>query len=188
MMSFSLSPGRSYLLRTVTQRLVGPPAAIFACYKLATVYRFDQWIPRLLRSASGLCIATIGIISLYITVSSIWSSVQTRRACRRLGAVPLPQMKGKWLGNLDIIFRSAKFAAEEYLGEGFELLCCENSDLFLFRIPWNESVCLLIQNELHQSTYYSSSCQVLTYNPHYIKEILVTQFPNFIKGKDSFEA
>lgn len=140
-MTFGLSPGGTFLLRAITQRLVGPPAAVYTCYKMADVYGYDRWIPQSLRSSFGLCITTIGIIGLYITVTSIWSSLQTRRACRRLGAEPLPRVKGgKWPGNLDVVIRLAKLAGEEYLADGMKLISQENGDLFLFDILWAHTV------------------------------------------------
>lgn len=137
----ALSPGLYFLLRAMLQNLIGPPAVIYGCYRLATLHKPDHWTPRFLRSPAGLLLAAFSFHALHWAFTSTRAAIRRRRAIRRLRAVPLRKVKGgKWPGNADIVWRFTKFFASEYLGEGFEIACRDNGDLFMFSVLGTDSV------------------------------------------------
>lgn len=137
----AITPGLQYLLPVMLRTMVGPPAIIYGCYKLVGLAGRDLWIPQSLRSASGLLVATTLTLILRTVLISARVSVRRRRAIGRLGAKPLPNLRGgKWPGNADIVWHLTKYFENEYLGEGFEITSHDNSDLFTFNVLWTETV------------------------------------------------
>ncbi|KAG8845588.1 hypothetical protein FRB96_002341 [Tulasnella sp. 330] len=159
-----VSPGLSYILRHALPVSTIPPTVIYACYRAAERLGYDlDVIPESVRTPLGLGFLTLAYLLGKAVVTSTVRRIQLRRDMRRLGAVPIPVVKGKgWPLNVDVTLRFSKALKTAYAGGPVRKLMLENGDTF----------CL----DMLGSQYY------WTANPYLMKEILVTQFSNFTKG------
>ncbi|KAG8865946.1 hypothetical protein FRB98_005159, partial [Tulasnella sp. 332] len=119
--------------------------------------------------------AVVTLVLLHVLkniVKAVWGKYQRHQDICRLSAQPIPGLKGGRLpGNIDILYRLVANWRTDYPGGNFVGLKQQNGDLFILDMLWGETL--------------------WTDNPHYVKEILTNQFPNFIKGtsfKGSFDS
>lgn len=59
--------------------------------------------------------AHVGAVILWGYVRNIYYDITQLREARQLGAKPVPRIKGKWPGNIDILFRMMKAFKTAYL-------------------------------------------------------------------------
>jgi hypothetical protein len=97
----------------------------------------------------------------YLEVQATYTRSKHMREARKLGAELIPSVKGKWPGNVDILY-NAFIKKGVYLGDGF-----------------------VARIQTHGSTYALTTLgdtRVLTINPENIKRMLATDFDNYVKG------
>ncbi|KAG8883717.1 hypothetical protein FRB97_006028 [Tulasnella sp. 331] len=123
----------------------------------------DQYLPAWVKTPLGFVVLTTTCVILRVVLTNSWNSYHRHRDLKRMGAQPIPKIKGgKWPWNVDIAYRISSVSKTEYLGELIGPMCEENGDLFHMDILGKDIIWVT--------------------NPNYIKEMLATQFPNFIKG------
>lgn len=180
-MAIRLTPGVSYLLRKVAPKVVIPPATLYAMYIL-----IDNFTPHLSPHITRLSAAQIfgsilASIVAWLGISTAYSNFQRKRALQRLNAQPVPVALGRWPGNADILVYLLKSFPDEYPGDVFFKLKEKHGDLYCMQILGAEYVSFSDTSPIRPAN--DARCKFWTCNPHYIKEILTTQFPNFIKGE-----
>ena len=80
---------------------------------------------------------------------------------RKLGADLVPSIRGKWPGNLDILYNN--FVRKGvYIGDGYMNLVQTHGTTFALPTP--------------------GDTRILTMNPENIKRVLATDFDNYVKG------
>lgn len=94
-------------------------------------------------------------------ITSTWAHFMHTREARKLGAQSVPAARGKWPGNLDILWTLVQ-DKPLYIGDGF--------------IKWSA----LLGTTFQLSTL--GDTRVLTIHPENIKRILATDFDNYVKG------
>ncbi|KAG9004393.1 hypothetical protein FRB94_002411 [Tulasnella sp. JGI-2019a] len=146
----------------------------------AALYFFIRYVNKIrpihllsyLTGVHGHLIAYASLHLLKGLFKAIWSDVREGRDRIRLGARKIPGLKGgKLPGNIDILHWLVSSHDKDYPGGTFVELRRRNGDLFCLDLLWGKSL--------------------WTDNPHYIKEVLTMQAPNFIKGtsfKGSFDS
>ncbi|KAG8889049.1 hypothetical protein FRB98_005946 [Tulasnella sp. 332] len=129
----------------------------------ATCHPSDQYLPAWVKTPLGFVVLTTTCVILRVVLTNSWNSYHRHRDLKRMGAQPIPKIKGgKWPWNVDIAYRISSVSKTEYLGELIGPMCEENGDLFHMDVLGKDIIWVT--------------------NPNYIKEMLATQFPNFIKG------
>lgn len=88
--------------------------------------------------------------------------VSKRRQAASMGARIVPQVQGKWMGNLDILKRMLANLKSGYPGDGLDQPFKERGRVVNMRIIWSDLVC--------------------TASPEHIKTVLATDFHNYVKG------
>lgn len=83
------------------------------------------------------------------------------RETRRLGAELVPSLRGKWPGNLDILYNSL-FRKTMYPGDSFMMPVGKLGTTYAITI--------------------AGDTKILTINPENVKRILATDFTNYVKG------
>ncbi|KAG8855030.1 hypothetical protein FRB96_007225 [Tulasnella sp. 330] len=173
MLTTYLSPGVTYLYQNSTGFL--ETAGLYLLFQAIdktqpapqSTYPFHYLI-----SDHGVLVTFASLHFLKNMVKTVWGKYQRHQDIRRLSAQPIPGLRGGRLpGNIDILYRLVSKARKDYLGGEFIEIRQQNGDLFTLDMLWGETL--------------------WTDNPHYVKEILTNQFPNFIKGtsfKGSFDS
>ncbi|KAF9526181.1 cytochrome P450 monooxygenase pc-1 [Crepidotus variabilis] len=100
------------------------------------------------------------LISTIIVVSTKWS---VRRQATAIGARVIPEVRGAWPGNLDILRFMIKKIKTGYPGDGLIDLHVKYGPALNLRVTWSDLV--------------------MTTSPEHIKIILATDFHNFVKGE-----
>ncbi|KAG9038188.1 hypothetical protein FRB95_002628 [Tulasnella sp. JGI-2019a] len=159
----SLSPGLSLIFGRLLPKLLMFPAIICGSYQIVVTLDYDNYIPGYIQTPLGFVLVTGTCIVGRTLIMNSWSSYQRHRDLKRMGAQAIPKIKGgKWPGNADIAYRLMGNFDSEYFGAGFTQMYEENGDLFNMDILGRDLIWVT--------------------NPYYMKELLATQFPNFIKG------
>ncbi|KAG9039054.1 hypothetical protein FRB95_012765 [Tulasnella sp. JGI-2019a] len=160
----SLSPGLSLILGRILPKMLMLPAIIYGGYEVAVTLNYDDYIPSNIQNPLGFILVTGTCIIGRAFIMGSWNSYQRCRDLKRMGAQAIPKIKGgKWPGNLDIAYRLLRTFGSECLGADFVRMYEENGDLFNMDILGRNLIWVT--------------------NPYYMKELLATQFPNFIKGQ-----
>ncbi|KAH9936562.1 cytochrome P450 [Fomitopsis serialis] len=147
----SLTPGLRLLLRFLSSLII-PTVFIYGAARLAEhgiIYDVPTWV---------LAFAWIAYLPLTMAVRSVITWVQEERDIRRLGAVPIPAIKGRLPGNMDVVARLKTRTTHERI----ESLQQEHGIIFNTR--------LMAQN------------RIFTADPNHIKSILATDFNIWEKG------
>ncbi|KAF9520641.1 hypothetical protein BS47DRAFT_1387249 [Hydnum rufescens UP504] len=90
--------------------------------------------------------------------------MRNARAARRLGAVQYPIVEGRWPGSVDLLINMMRRLEGEYTTDYMAELAEEYGPTYIIRILWDD--------------------EVITIEPRHIKQILVNNFPNYIKGEE----
>lgn len=101
-------------------------------------------------------------LPVYIQARATYTHFMQSREARRLGAELVPQIKGKWPGNLDLLLRSLR-RKTVYIGEELERNVKQHGTTFGVSIM--------------------GDVRITTIHPENIKRILATEFDNYVKGK-----
>ncbi|KAF8581493.1 cytochrome P450 [Ramaria rubella] len=118
--------------------------------------------PSLLQTWLTPIIATLAIPFVF-TLRTLWTSNRHASAARRLGALPIPVVRGSWPGNIDVLKRLLHGWRNGYINETLREFFEEyQSPTINVRILWVD--------------------QIWTMDPNHIKHILVSGFQHFDKG------
>ncbi|EMD35976.1 hypothetical protein CERSUDRAFT_115922 [Gelatoporia subvermispora B] len=151
---------RLRLLKDVITIFVAPAVFLYACLQLAHIR-----LGLLLLPSYVLCTVA------WICTTSFYFDFVTRREAHRLGARPIPQVVGKWPGNIDILLRMLRTIPTSYFGSFYISLFDEYHTTTLnLRLLWRD---MIITMDSEQSKY-----------------ILATGFNHFWRGrrqKERFE-
>jgi len=101
-------------------------------------------------------------LPIYWKARSKFIRIVHAREARKLGVEVLPEIHGKWPGNLDILINLVS-KKHPYIGDGL--------------LGWRAS----LGSVFSLSTLADS--RVITSNPENVKQVLATNFDNYVKGK-----
>jgi cytochrome P450 len=102
---------------------------------------------------------------LLLVILNLYSTYDEKRQAAALGAIPIPRVKGKWPGNIDILLRRMDGMRNGYLGDVWKEFIEEHGNggnTINLRLLWGN--------------------QIITSEPEHIKAILASDFGNFEKG------
>ncbi|KAF9481093.1 cytochrome P450 [Pholiota conissans] len=106
-----------------------------------------------------LCAGSVPIItSIYV----IGDKLLKWRAAQRIGARMVPEVQGKYPGNLDVLQIMIKNLEDGYPGDGLDELLEKHGQVVNMRVAWSDLI--------------------MTTSPEHIKTILATDFQNYVKG------
>ncbi|KIO19940.1 hypothetical protein M407DRAFT_30384 [Tulasnella calospora MUT 4182] len=171
-----LSPGVSYVFSTIAPKLVTPPALILILNQLHNNQKLIPFsiptsftippIPQWLLTPSALIASSVAGSVVIIFGKALWQSVLQRYEMWKLNAVPIPVVKSKWPGGLDVLVGLLGSIENEYAAQYREDLTVEYGYLY----------CLSILGE----------DLIVTFNPEDIKRILATDFQTWEKGREAW--
>lgn len=104
------TPGVRLCLRLLPA-LFGPPLALYGIISAVEAVVHVS-VPKLLK-----CGGLIAVCPLIIASRGLLRTWKDKQDARRLGAVPTPYIKGKWIGNLDVTMDMVKAFNTQYIGE-----------------------------------------------------------------------
>ncbi|KAH8106031.1 cytochrome P450 monooxygenase pc-3 [Cristinia sonorae] len=150
-----VSPGIQLLAKTVCG-LLTPSAIIVLLSKVSDKY-YDITIPEWMLWTS--CILSAP----FLATCAVWRIILWERyRAWRLGAQPLPRLKGKWIGDIDFLVSLFKASKHGYFYEPL----------------WNATDTISSTID----TFSLWEHDIITCNPEIIKIVLATDFDNYVKG------
>ncbi|KIK51348.1 hypothetical protein GYMLUDRAFT_50586 [Collybiopsis luxurians FD-317 M1] len=154
----TLTPGALYLI---------PKAILFSLFALGirTVHRY--LLARPLDDSSlplphNMLWTVIFLVS-YKALRVQFTELQNKRNAASRGARLVPVIRGRWIGNLDVMSKIADMLRKGYPGDYLYDIEAELGPIFNSRGLWEDLI--------------------FTSSPEYIKRMLATDFDNFIKGE-----
>ncbi|KAG9014879.1 hypothetical protein FRB94_009037 [Tulasnella sp. JGI-2019a] len=155
-----ISPGVRYLIFTVIPETITPIIAVCATIHYCVSYVLPTFGKGVVVFLDAL------VICISIKLYSIYNARQQAYLARQMNAIPVPIMRGPWglPGNIDVLWGMLKAFDEDYSGQFQADLEDTWGDLYNFRVLGEDII--------------------FTTNPAYVKQFLVTDFPNWIKGDD----
>ncbi|KLO17806.1 cytochrome P450 [Schizopora paradoxa] len=158
---FKFTPGVVFLARAVA-RLSSLLAGVFlSSLVLEQISRYENTI-------SSRLFVSIGVVVLYFLGRRCLVALQHRRTRAAIGAIPVPVWKGKWPGNLDLMIYMKDQLDNNYLGASFLHFVDKLGPIF--------------------SMVVFGNAQFFTAEPAHIKQLLASEFDNFVKGEKTAEA
>ena len=130
--AFRMTRYSRFLLRSIFDTFIRPPLVLFAIYMSGLVP-----LPRSWAWSGALYLLSIPISE---GIFSVLSSRRKRRECARLGAVPVPKVKGKSLGNADILRELIAAEDSEYPGDIFFKWAKEYGPTYDMNILWASQI------------------------------------------------
>lgn len=168
-----LSPGVSYVFSTIAPKLVTPPALILILNQLHNNQKLIPFsipasltippVPQWLLTPSALIASSVAGSLVVVFGKALWQSLQQRYEMWKLNAVPIPVVKNKWPGGLDVLANLLEGLEHDYAQQYIEDLTVEYGYLY----------CLSLLGEDF----------IVTFNPDDIKRILATDFHVWEKGE-----
>ncbi|KAG9010037.1 hypothetical protein FRB94_011014 [Tulasnella sp. JGI-2019a] len=162
MAGIKLTPGVRYLLTIIIPQAIIPATVVYAgTYPIISNFTPIK-NPYLI---NGICLATLfGVANVFGALHAL----NQQRLARQLGAVPVPAVRGRlhFLGNVDVVIkmvRGFKGYAHGWLGE----LESEWGSFYNLRMLGGDTL--------------------VTTSPDLFKQVIVTDFPIWIKGEDVFK-
>ncbi|KAJ7364007.1 cytochrome P450 monooxygenase [Mycena albidolilacea] len=144
-----LSPGVLFLVGSLPKLTL--PSGI--AYLAVSYLKLPRWV----------CIAaSVSAGPVWFWVRSIYRHLLEEREIRALGAVRVPEVKGKWIGNLDLVVGRLKQGKDGYPFDAVELMIRRYGRTFNMQI--------LGEN------------RILTSNPAHIQRMFATDFEGWEKG------
>ena len=106
-----LTPGAVFLSRGFLTLLF--PCTIIAGARFILDKEFGIFIPTWV-IVTGTCLG----IPIVMLVSVVWDEIHQRRRAAALGARLVPRVKGRWIGNIDVLFDQVDKTRNSFLGMG----------------------------------------------------------------------
>ncbi|KAK8865776.1 hypothetical protein IAR55_000923 [Kwoniella newhampshirensis] len=154
--------GSRFLLPALFKTVVLPPLLTYLILHLATTSSPNALV------RIGLYVFSFPIS--YVLRSQLSSFSSTRQA-KKLGAIDIPRVKGRWPLNLDILRDWARSGSEDEVGRMMLLLERQYGKTYNTRVLGED--------------------QIISTDPPVLKHVLIDDFENFVKGqkfKDRAEA
>jgi hypothetical protein len=129
---FRMTRYSRFLLRSLFNTFVRPPLFVYLSHKIGLSVLPKDAFPSFLVYLASIPIAEV--------ISSVLSSRRKRRDCERLGAVRIPKIKGKKLGNYDILQELIAAEDEDYPGDIFLRWAAEYGPTFDMNILWASQI------------------------------------------------
>ncbi|KAG8776843.1 hypothetical protein FS842_003413 [Serendipita sp. 407] len=151
-----------FLLKSIFNTFIRPPIVVFLITKSRLITLPDS----LLLSAAMYLLS----IPASEAILSLLSSRRKMKDRQRLGALPVPKVKGKKLGNIDVLQALIRADDTEYPGDIFLKWAEEYGPTFDMNILW--------------------ASQIVSVDPENVKYVLSSAFTQFEKGekfRDMFE-
>ncbi|KAG8886446.1 hypothetical protein FRB98_001265 [Tulasnella sp. 332] len=157
-----LPPGLYHVLVNIIPRIVVPVVASYAAIHLGLAH--------LTMVHNRILLFLLSMITLYFifTAGSFIHDYNQRRIASRFNAIPVPVMRGRWRlpGNADMIIRMIRGVTADYNNQWLAEIVVDWGDTFNLRIFGVDNI--------------------FTTNPAYIKQMIVTDFAIWVKGKERF--
>ncbi|WVQ71060.1 hypothetical protein IAR50_000585 [Cryptococcus sp. DSM 104548] len=144
--------GAKFLLPALAKTLVLPPLLVFL---------FLRSLPS--TSVVLSAIAYASSFPVLFILRSILSAKLSARDARRLGAVDIPRVRGRWPLNLDVLWDWAKSGSEEEVGRMMVLMERRYGQTYNTRVFGED--------------------QIMTTDPRVFRHVLVGDFDSFVKGQ-----
>lgn len=179
-----ISPGLKYLLLTLLPGTTLPAVAVIASIH----YCVSHSLPT---SGNGVIILLdVLVIYLILKLCSDYHARQQAKLARQHNAIPVPIMRGRWglPGNIDMLPENLNAVTDNYAYQYHDDRVPIWGDIWNFKFFGADIVSSLL--ELCCRTYYSPAFlidlplprKIFTTNPAYVKQILATDFTNWVKG------
>ncbi|KAH7926999.1 cytochrome P450 [Leucogyrophana mollusca] len=155
------TPGVVYLTRWVLSVLLPCACLVFIVVRGSSFAGLS--LPSWLVSTLLLVCAPLGFF-VYIT----FGETAKRRRAATSGARMVPRVRGRWLGNLDVLMHAVNRAESDYIGQLLQT-CTQDigSPTVNLWFLWEDII--------------------VTTEPNHVKTILATDFHNYIKGEKFYE-
>jgi hypothetical protein len=170
---FRMTRYSRFLLRSIFDTFIRPPLVLFAIYKSGLLP-----LPRSWAWSGALYLLSIPISE---AILSILSSRRKRGECARLGAVPIPKVKGKSFGNADILRQLIAAEDSEYPGDIFLKWAKEYGPTYDMNILWASQIVTSERKPRSKRVHITNGTP--TVDPENIKFVLSTGFASFEKGE-----
>lgn len=121
-----------FLIRSIFNTFVRPPLLIFLLSKIG-ILRFPQ------SSLLSVGVYVLSIPASEVILSTL-SSRRKRRDYARLGAIPIPKVKGRRFGNIDVLQALIEAEDKEYPGDIFLKWSLEYGPTFDMNILWASQI------------------------------------------------
>lgn len=165
----SIPDYRKRILTALFKALVLPPLSV-----VSASYTLPLNI-----NALALATGMLASIPLTIIIRTRYSVWKQDRAAIRLNVKPIPRVRGKWPGNLDIVLRMVKVFEHGYVFQGFSELFEEYQCTTLnTRIFWTDQVRLFT----FSYDYKLIITQIITMDERVLEFVSLTGFQHFEKG------
>ncbi|KAJ7602447.1 cytochrome P450 [Mycena polygramma] len=105
----------------------------------------------------------VASLPLYVTYRVLRRDARQRREAEAMGARLAPSVRGKWVGNIDWMRQMVHNRVHGYPGDGVDEVLAELGPVINMRVLWMDSI--------------------YTVWPEHIKQILATDFNNYVKGE-----
>lgn len=135
-----LSPGVSYVFSTIAPKLVTPPALILILNQLHNNQKLIPFsipasltippVPQWLLTPSALIASSVAGSLVVVFGKALWQSLQQRYEMWKLNAVPIPVVKNKWPGGLDVLANLLEGLEHDYAQQYIEDLTVEYGYLY----------------------------------------------------------
>lgn len=115
-------------------------------------------------------------------LNNIWHDIRSTIEAKRMGAKPIKRIRGRWPGNIDILFRMMKAFKTAYIMDVYLELFQEYQCTTLnTRILWVDQVRYLSQS--YYSLVYPLLIKIITMDEEHIKFVHATGFNHFWRGR-----
>ncbi|KIJ34660.1 hypothetical protein M422DRAFT_181873 [Sphaerobolus stellatus SS14] len=151
-----MSPPGVHFLAEVFRYYIVPPLVVYGLLRFAD-RTFTLDLP--VYAFAGAWVFTLPV---YSKLQAIYTNFIHTREARSLGAEVIPQVQGKWPGNIDILLSLAS-KKEPYIGDGFSKRIAGLGSTFAITTL--------------------GDMRAITINPENIKLMLATDFDNYVKGR-----
>ncbi|KAF9492647.1 cytochrome P450 [Pleurotus eryngii] len=159
------TPGIDLLLKCASLYLLPTIIFILGFQRLIDYLDVPQALQLNAYLAHGLPILLgVSVLPSYASTRIFWREFKNRREAARLGARPVPKLRGKWLANIDFLYAMNKRVESGYPDDSLTDLVAKYGPVADFYVLWRHLM--------------------FTTSPEYIKIILATDFANYEKGEE----
>ncbi|KAG9014722.1 hypothetical protein FRB94_010569 [Tulasnella sp. JGI-2019a] len=161
-MRILLAPGLHHLIISTIPRVVVPVVVSYATIHFT--------VARLTSVDSPIWLFFLSLITfhLILTAGTLVHGYNQRRVAARFNAIPVPVVTGRWRlpGNIELIVKMMRGITADYANQWLAEIVVDWGDVINLRILGND--------------------HVFTTNPAYIRQMIVTDFAIWVKGKEHF--
>ncbi|EIW83567.1 cytochrome P450 monooxygenase pc-3 [Coniophora puteana RWD-64-598 SS2] len=149
-----LTPGLQYIAQLLVAVVAPATALVLVAYRFGALSILPTW---------QTCALLAAAVPLAFFLKVSFDRFLQRRRAEALGARLVPCVKGRWIGNVDILRKFLQKAEEDYMCSYPEELSKQLGKIFNLRFLWDDVI--------------------LTSEPSHVKTMLATDFANWVKGE-----